>query len=86
MPAFGIVSDIVSGAVEAQEGEGFLCEVYGGDRDGMDNMETEMVMMVSVLLVMIVNTDDCRRISASPYSGLNSKAKPFHRGQPTGMS
>jgi hypothetical protein len=47
MPAFGIVDDIMSRKLEPQEGEGFFCRIFEGERALIDEMDAKGFMLVS---------------------------------------
>jgi hypothetical protein len=46
MPAFGIVDDIMSRKLEPQEGEGFFCRIFEGERELIDETDAEGFMLV----------------------------------------
>jgi hypothetical protein len=52
MPTFGLVTDIVCGAIEAQQGEGYIYDAFeDSDVSGMNDMEASSLMMVSQLSI-----------------------------------
>jgi hypothetical protein len=87
MPTFGLVSDIVSGTIDAQPGEGFLYDAFAkGHTRGMNAMDASMLMMVRHdHQVAMVKTDAGRPTSAFPFFGPTSKATHSIKGQPNGI-